>query len=263
MTAIPYTHVDAFAEAPFGGNQAAVMLLDAWLPDDVLQAIAAENMFAETAFVLPDRSGEAHYELRWFTPTMEIRLCGHATLASGHMLLTRDGGDRVTFSTRKAGVLEVRRADAGYEVALPAIPTERGEWTEAAVLLGGTPREVWRNADGYDVFLYDDAAAIRALTPQFRELERLGTNLFVCTAPGEDTDIISRVFVPGGGIDEDPVTGGAHAVLTPFWSERLARTEFTAEQASQRGGTLTCRLEGDRAWLGGACVTVVEGKFYL
>ena len=130
--AVPYWHVDAFADRPFAGNQAAVMPLGEWLPDETLQAIGAENNFAETAFVVPDSTGEADWELRWFTPELEIRLCGHATLASGHVLLQRDGGERVTFRTRKAGVLEVRRMpQVGYELALPVIPTQPGEWSEA------------------------------------------------------------------------------------------------------------------------------------
>ena len=262
-TALPYWHVDAFAERPFAGNQAAVMPLDAWLDDDVLQAIAEENNFAETAFVVPDGSGEADYELRWFTPTEEVRLCGHATLASGHVLLSRDGGERVTFRTRKSGVLEVSRSGEGYELALPCIPTERGQWDEAGALLGGSPSEVWRNPLGYDLFLYADAAAIRSLDPDLRGLAKLGNNLFVCTAPGDGTDVISRVFVPGGGVDEDPVTGAAHATLTPFWTDRLGQSTFTAHQASRRGGYLTCRREGDRATLSGPCVTVVEGRFLL
>ncbi len=248
------------------------MVLDEWLPDDVLVAIAAENLFAETAFVVSDamrpEDGGADWELRWCTPTEEVRLCGHATLASGHVLLTRDGGDKVTFRTRHSGILEVVRGrDSGYEVALPCIPTEHGEWAEAAALLGGEPLEVWRNPAGYDLFLYSDEAAIRALDPDLRGLARLGNNLFVCTAPGSHTDVVSRVFVPGGGVDEDPVTGAAHATLTPFWTERLGVDSFTAHQASERGGTLGCRIErkpeGDRAWLAGPCVTVVEGRFYL
>ena len=126
MSAIPYWHVDAFADAPFKGNQAAVMPLDTWLPDDVLQAIGEENAFAETAFILSDQTGEADYELRWFTPTEEVQLCGHATLASGHVVLTRDGGERVTFRTRRAGILEVCRSDAGYELGLPLSRPSRG-----------------------------------------------------------------------------------------------------------------------------------------
>ena len=263
MPALPYWHVDAFADAPFKGNQAAVMPLDAWLDDSVLLAIAEENNFAETAFVVKDETGEADWELRWFTPTEEVRLCGHATLASGHVLLGRDGGETVTFLTRKSGVLEVRQVGEGYELALPAIPTKQGEWAEAAALLGGAPTECWRNPNGYDVFLYPDEDAIHALEPDLRALAKLGNNLFVCTAPGRETDVVSRVFVPGGGVDEDPVTGAAHATLTPFWCANLSRDSFTAYQASQRGGHLTCRLDGDRAILAGDCVTVVEGTFYL
>jgi len=146
--AVPYWHIDAFADRLFGGNQAAVMLLDEWLPDETLQAIGAENLFAETAFLVRDETGAADWELRWFTPTIEIRLCGHATLASGYVLLGRDGGGRVTFRTRKAGILEVQaKPDGGYELALPAIPTTPGEWPEAVALLGATPREVWRSLD--------------------------------------------------------------------------------------------------------------------
>jgi predicted PhzF superfamily epimerase YddE/YHI9 len=260
----PYWHVDAFADRPFAGNQAAVMPLAEWLPDAVLQAIGEENNFAETAFVVPDASGEADWELRWFTPTCEIRLCGHATLASGHVLLGRDGGERVTFRTRKAGVLEVRRlAEGGYELALPVIPTTPGEWPEAVALLGAKPLEVWRNPDRYNVFVFENEDQVRALTPDLRGLGQLGDDQFICTAPGRDFDVVSRVFVPGGGVDEDSVTGSAHAVLTAFWAARFGRSSFTAHQASARGGDLTCRLDGGQAWLGGECVTVVEGNFYL
>jgi predicted PhzF superfamily epimerase YddE/YHI9 len=268
---LPYWHVDAFAACPFAGNQAAVMPLDQWLPDEVLQAIGEENNFAETAFVVKDATGEADWELRWFTPACEIRLCGHATLASGHVLLGRDGGERVTFRTRDAGVLEVRRtAGGGYELALPVIPTEPGDWPEAVALLGTKPREVWRGPDRYGIYLFADEAEVRALDPDLRGLGALGDDQFICTAPGDPgswagagPDVVSRVFVPGGGVDEDSVTGSAHAALTPFWAARLGRDRLTAHQASRRGGDLTCRLEGQQAWLGGQCVTVVEGTFYL
>lgn len=260
---LPYWHVDAFADAPFKGNQAAVMPLEQWLPDELLQAIGEENNFAETAFVVRDESGEADWELRWFTPASEIRLCGHATLASGHVLLSRDGGECVTFRTRRAGNLEVRRSEAGYELALPAIRTELGEWPEAVALLGANPAQVWRSPDRYGICLFESEAAVRALNPDLRGLAALGDDQFICTAPGQSTDVVSRVFVPGAGVDEDSVTGSAHAALTPFWAERLGRDRFTAHQASARGGDLTCRLEGERAWLGGPCVTVVEGQFSL
>jgi PhzF family phenazine biosynthesis protein len=265
--AIPYWHVDAFADRPFAGNQAAVMPLEEWLPDETLQAIAEENLFAETAFVVRDETGATDWELRWFTPAIEVALCGHATLASGHVLLTRDGGEKVSFRTRKSGVLEVRRAGEAYELALPAIPTDPGAPDGVAEMLGApsdfAPLEACSNAKGYGLFLYPDETSVRALRPDFKALAAFGDFMVICTAPGERTDVVSRVFVPGAGIDEDSVTGSAHAVLAPFWAARLGRASFTAHQASARGGDLTCRLDGDQAWLGGQCVTVVEGAFYV
>ncbi len=260
---LPYWHVDAFADRPFAGNQAAVMPLEEWLDDAILQAVAEENNFAETAFVVKDASGESHHELRWFTPTEEVRLCGHATLASGHVLLSLSGDERVALRTRKAGVLEVRRVGAGYELALPLIRTEPGEWTAATALLGAEPTEVWLDPEGYGIYLFDREEQVRALTPDLRKLEALGNDQFICTAPGTHTDVVSRVFVPGGGVDEDSFTGSAHSALTYFWTERLGRECFTAFQASKRGGHATCRRDGDKAVLSGRCVTVVKGSFYL
>lgn len=221
---VPYWHVDAFASRPFTGNQAAVMIVEKWPDDATMVAIAEENMFAETAFLVETADGDADYALRWFTPTLEVALCGHATLASGHVLLSRNRGrDFVTFSTRKAGILEVRCAAKGYELALPAIQAEPADFAEAVALLGAEPLEVWRNPDGYNVFLYEDGSAIRALEPDLRGLAQLGDQQFICTAPGKQTDVISRNFVPGSGVDEDSFTGSAHAVLTPFWTRRLGR----------------------------------------
>ena len=263
MTKLPYIHVDAFAARPFEGNQAAVMPLDDWLDDATLLAIAEENNFAETAFLVKDASGEADWELRWFTPTEEVRLCGHATLASGHVLLTRDGGESVTFRTRKAGILEVHRRETGYELALPAIPTSRGTWDEAVALLGSPPDEVWLNPEGYGIYLYGSEQAVLDLDPDLRGLKALGNDQFICTARGTTADVVSRVFVPGGGVDEDSFTGSAHACLTHFWAKRLGRDSFSAFQASHRGGHARCRLDGERALISGQCVTVVEGSFYL
>jgi PhzF family phenazine biosynthesis protein len=264
MTALPYWHVDAFADRPFTGNQAAVMPLDSWLADDVLQAIGEENNFAETAFVVRDATGAADWELRWFTPTTEVALCGHATLAAGHVLLGRDGGDRVTFRTRKAGVLEVRKAAGGYELALPVtLVAPRANPALLAAL--GCEGEVFESISGAEqtaIVLLDSPAAVAALAPDMRVLGKIEV-MAICTAPGDRTDVTSRVFVPAWGVDEDAVTGSAHAALTPFWAERFGRNQFTAHQASARGGNLVCRLEGDVAWLGGQCVTVIEGTFYL
>jgi predicted PhzF superfamily epimerase YddE/YHI9 len=264
MTDLPYYHVDAFADRPFTGNQAAVMPLAAWLDDAVMQAIGEENNFAETAFTVPDATGEADYELRWFTPSVEIRLCGHATLASGHIILSQNPGmNRVTFRTRRAGILEVRREAGGYAVALPAIATEPADIPGMMVAMGGNPLLMRRNADHYNLFRYATADEIIALKPDMKMLAAFGDDSFTATAPGKDSDIISRVFVPGAGVDEDSVTGSAHAVLTPYWAAELGRDSFTAYQASARGGHLGCRLDGERVWLSGKCVTVVEGLFRL
>ena len=265
MTTLPYWHVDAFAARPFTGNQAAVIELESWLPDETLLAIAAENMFADTAFLLRDASGEADWELRWFSPATEVALCGHATLASGHVLLGREQLDRVTFRTRRSGILELRRSESGsgYELALPAIGLAPGDWPEAAALLGAEPRQTRTGSEGYAVFLLESEAALRALRPDFAGLAALGNGQFICTAPGTATDIVSRVFVPGAGVNEDSVTGSAHAALAPLWAAMLGRETFTAHQASQRGGDLQCRVDGARAWIGGDCVTVVEGSFFL
>lgn len=261
---LPFAQIDAFADRPFTGNQAAVMPLDAWLDDAVLQAIAEENNLAETAFIIPDVSGEADWELRWFTPAVEVALCGHATLASGHWLLARDPAlARVRFRTRKAGVLEVAREGAGYAMALPAYPPEPAQMPGLLEALGVDRGEVLRHANGYDLTVLDSADAVRALRPDFRALAAIGDTLNIVTAPGADTDVISRVFAPAAGIDEDPVTGSAHSVLTPYWAARLGRSRFTAFQASRRGGHVDCEAAGERVILRGKCVTVIEGMFTL
>lgn len=262
----PYWQVDAFAERPFAGNQAGVLLLDGagWPDDETMLAAAAENMFAETAFLLPDASGAADFELRWFTPAMEVALCGHATLASGHALLAADKDrEQVTFRTRKSGILQVRRAGVGYELALPAIKVGDPVAGEMLAGLGALPSESAGNKQGYVIALYANEVAVRALVPDMAALAAHGDVMFIATAPGDAHDIVSRVFVPGAGVPEDSVTGSAHAALTPYWSARLGRTSFTAHQASRRGGDLVCRLEGERVWLGGRCVTVAEGRYFL
>ncbi|WP_373491841.1 PhzF family phenazine biosynthesis protein [Parasphingorhabdus sp.] len=264
MTNLTYYHVDAFADQPFTGNQAAVMPLDSWLDDRVLQAIGEENNFAETAFYLPDESGDADYELRWFTPTVEIALCGHATLASGHIILSQNPHkQQVTFRTRRAGLLTVVRDGNGYALDLPAYPPAPKAMPDIVAWVGGNPVETAFHEGRYHVLRYEDASDVLALQPDLKALAALGDAQFICTAPGTDSDVVSRVFVPGGGVDEDSVTGSAHAVLTPYWAKQLGRDAFTAYQASQRGGYVSCRLDGDRAWLGGKCVTVVEGVFRL
>jgi len=262
LTSIPFFHVDAFAERPFTGNPAAVMPLDAWLPDEILQAIAMENNLSETAFTVPATDDETDYELRWFTPAVEVALCGHATLASGHVLI--GDRERVRFRTRKAGLLEVARAEGGgYLMSLPAYRAEPKSLPKVVAALGCTPKETLWHPGLYALVVVESEEEVLALRPDFRALAEEGDILTIVTAPGRSSDVVSRVFACGAGIDEDPVTGSAHSVLTPYWAERLGRDHFTAYQASRRSGHLTCRLEGERAILGAGCVTVMEGVMTL
>jgi PhzF family phenazine biosynthesis protein len=261
---IPFAQIDAFASRPFKGNPAGVMPLDAWLADDVLQAIAQENNLPETAFLVPDASGAADYELRWHTPAAEVALCGHATLASGHYLLMRDGGGRVAFRTRKSGILTVERAGDGYALSLPAWVAAPKPCPEIAAALGvNAPVETLWHESGYALIVLENEAAVRALKPDMFALHRLGPIVAIATAPGDETDFVSRVFTPFFDIPEDPVTGSAHAVATPYWAARLGKSALTAFQASARGGHVGCQLDGDRVILTGTCVTVIEGVFSL
>jgi len=255
---LPLIQVDAFADRPFTGNPAAVMPLQAWLPDDLLQAIAMENNLSETAFTVPDETGAADFELRWFTPGLEIKLCGHATLASAHVLLGER--ERIRFRTRKAGFLEVERSGDGYLMSLPAYPPTPQPLPHLVAGLGCAAVETLWHEGRYALIVLESEAQVRALTPDFRVLIDDGDTMTIATAPGDATDVVSRVFVPGAGVDEDPVTGSAHSVLVPYWAARLGRTDaMTFFQASKRGGHLTGRLDGDRAVLSGKCVTVIEG----
>ena len=261
MPSLPFTQVDAFADAAFTGNPAAVMPLDAWLDDATLQAIAAENNLSETAFTVPTpEDPEADYALRWFTPAVEVKLCGHATLASGHVLMQ---GDAIRFRTRQSGILTVTRDGDAYALSLPAWTMAEKPLPDLAAGLGGAPLASYWREGGYSFFLYPDEAAIRALDPDFAALRAHGNVMLIATAPGTDSDFVSRVFVPGGGVDEDPVCGSAHCLMTPFWAERLGRASLRAHQVSARGGWLGCRLDGDRVILTGTCRTVIEGRFLL
>ncbi len=256
--------VDAFADRPFTGNPAAVMPLDEWLPDETLQAIALENNLSETAFTIPDSTGAADYELRWFTPATEVVLCGHATLASGHVLMgTGADPNRVRFRTRRAGGLEVARDGDRYAMSLPTWRPEPKALPAILAALGISEGETHWHPNRYGLVVLEDEAAVRALSPDFKALAAEDDVLTIVTAPGRETDVVSRVFAAGAGIDEDPVTGSAHCVLTPYWTERLGRDSFSAYQASKRGGHVACRLEGDRVVLGGTCVTVIEGIMQL
>ena len=261
MTGIPFFQVDAFADRPLSGNPAAVMPLDRWLPDDVMQAIAAENNLAETAFTVPTDSADADYELRWFTPAVEVPLCGHATLAAGHILIH---SDKVRFST-KSGILTVTKRDDLLELDLPAATLTEVAEPELCAALGLSPRPVWIASPGFNdsaIVQVENEAEVLAASPDFSVLKNI-RRMAIVTARGDEQDIASRVFVPYAGIDEDPVTGSAHGALVPYWAERLGRERFTALQASKRTGILHCRLEGDRVVLGGNCFTIIAGTFQL
>jgi PhzF family phenazine biosynthesis protein len=262
VSGLPFFQVDAFATRAFEGNPAAVMPLDAWLPDTVMQSIAAENNLSETAFLVRAGRADADFDLRWFTPTVEVDLCGHATLASAHVVIA---SDRVRFATR-SGVLTVTRGDGGLlNLDLPAHGVEEGAepgLLEALGLPGDTPTFLGRGGNGAAIALLPNEAAVRGVSPDFGALRTID-RLVIVTAPGDATDIASRVFAAYHGIDEDPVTGSAHAALVPFWASRLGTPRFTALQASKRGGHLACEFNGDRVILGGHCVTTIEGRFSL
>jgi len=257
-----FVQVDAFADRLFGGNPAAVMPLDEWLPDETMQAIAEENNLSETAFTVPT-SGDADYELRWFTPTTEVALCGHATLASGHVLIE---GEEVRFRTKRAGVLMVRRDGDTLSLDLPLTLVKPAVHEDLLDVLGTPEAELFVSYSGAEdtaIVLLEDEEAVRACTPDMKALAAIELMVIVTAQGVGEHDVVSRVFVPAWGVDEDPVTGSAHAALVPFWCERLGRDRFTAWQASKRGGRVECRLVGDRAVLGGRCVTVIEGNFRL
>jgi predicted PhzF superfamily epimerase YddE/YHI9 len=260
MTSLPFFQVDAFAERPLTGNPAAVMTLERWLDDGLMQAIAGENNLSETAFTVPSEGADADFDLRWFTPTSEVDLCGHATLAAGHILIH---AEPVRFATR-AGILIVRRRDELLELDLPSAPLTEVHEPVLCTSLGLPDSPAWLAEGCNDAAIIEVAneAAVRAVQPDFAALRQI-RRMAVVTARGDREDVASRVFVPYLGIDEDPVTGSAHAALTPYWAGRLGRNAFTALQASRRTGLLHCRLEGDRVVLGGHCRTVIVGQFQL
>lgn len=255
----PIFQVDAFTTRRFAGNPAAVMPMDRFLDDAVLQAIAAENNLAETAFLV--REG-GDYRLRWFTPTTEVPLCGHATLASAAVVMERlePGRSQVTFHSA-SGPLTVSRTDAGYLMNFPArrtqpVPTPPG----LAEALGVVPLEVVADAFNY-LALLESAQIVRGLAPDVAAVGRMDRSGVIVTAPGDlGYDFVSRYFAPAKGIPEDPVTGGAHCALVPYWAGRLHKTAFCAYQASRRGGEIVCRLVGDRVELEGPCVFYLEGE---
>ena len=271
MTDLTIYQVDAFADRLFAGNPAAVLILDAFLPDETLQAIAQENNLSETAYAV--RTGEGRYDLRWFTPGAEVPFCGHATLATAHVLFTEHGlaGDAVRFDTRQVGALTVAREGDAYVLDGPAGRIEEIAPPDGlAEALGTAPEAVF--AGQYLMAVLPDEATVRGLDPDLFALGKVRSPLpdasvdghCVCvTAPGGDTDFVSRFFGPMVGITEDPVTGSAHCMMAPYWAERLGKGELTAYQASPRGGHVGCVVDGDRVRLKGRAVTYLRGTITL
>ncbi len=252
--------VDAFASRVFEGNPAGVVPLTAWLPDSVLQAIAEENNLAETAFFVPEGEG---FHLRWFTPVVEMDLCGHATLATAHVLFEHLGYTKspITFETR-SGKLIVGRSGALLVMDFPSRPpSPRKPPTGLLEGLGRSSGEVLAS-DDYLV-VYENEAAIRALSPDHAKLSTLDLRGVIVTAPGSDADFVSRFFAPRMGIPEDPATGSAHCELTPYWAARLGKTKLVGRQLSKRGAELLCELKGDRVMLSGRAVTFMEAEITI
>lgn len=270
MTALPFFQIDAFASKPFEGNQACVMPLDDFLPDETLQAIAAENNVAETAYIVP--AGEGVWKLRWFTPAVEVPLCGHATLASAHALFSHVGfgGQEVAFDTVKSGRLTVKQLpDGRYEMDFPAPKIQKIAVSEdVATALGAWPLEAWGGPFYGAVFASPDD--IYELQPDLALLKRLGVGgdwdrgNFGCLASGGDgVDVTSRFFAPGSGIDEDPATGSWHCMVAAIMGPRLKRAMDCYQAYTGRGAKIGVELVGDRVKLRGQAVTVIEGSFSL
>jgi predicted PhzF superfamily epimerase YddE/YHI9 len=253
---LPIFQIDAFTSRLFRGNPAAVCPLESWLPDETLQAIAAENNLSETAFFV---GGNGRYHLRWFTPAVEVDLCGHATLASAFVVFKHLSPDlqAVRFDTR-SGPLSVERRDGRLQMDFPARPGMPCDPPpEVLTGLGIEPTEV-RRARDYLV-VYDSEEQVRAIRPDFTALEKLPALGVIATAPGRSSDFVSRFFAPTAGILEDPVTGSAHCTLTPYWAERLGKQSLHALQVSRRGGELWCELAADRVLIAGNAVEYLHG----
>ena len=260
----PLIWVDAFSDTPFRGNPAAICLLDAPLPEATMQSLAFELGLAETAYVVPRPDGD--HDLRWFTPTVEIPLCGHATLASAHALFeTGRAIDTVTFHTLSGPLTCSRRPGGDVEMDFPAVPPTPVEPAPGLLdALGITDAVAVLDNKQWFIVEVATAAEVETLTPDLRRLETIVDGASVTARSDRDgIDIVSRVFGPGVGVDEDAVTGSVHCALTPYWSDKLGTRELVAYQASSRGGTLRCRLDGDRVFLAGPAVTVLRGELDL
>jgi len=259
---VPIYQADAFTDKLFGGNPAAICPLDEWLPDETMQKIAVENNLAETAFFVKNDTG---YKLRWFTPEYEIDLCGHATLASAHILFTELGhaGDTINFETIKAGTLTVKKDGDKYTMDFPSRPAIHIEPPIGLIEALGEkrPLEVLRSRDYF--LVYESEKDITDISPDFYALSKMDTVGVIITSKGKNVDFVSRFFAPGAGIPEDPVTGSAHCNLIPYWAAKLGKNKLHAYQLSARKGELWCELKGDRVLMSGKAVTYLKGEIFV
>lgn len=255
--------IDAFSQEIFKGNPAAVCVMEQWLPDEKMQAIAMENNLSETAFVVP--FGE-EYEIRWFTPIVEVDLCGHATLASAHVLFNyyNHKKNKIVFQSRNKGTLTVvKDKKLGLVLNFPAqqiVPIQEQESINNA--LGATPIKTIKGETDF-VLVFENESQIKAISPNFGELSKTKARGIIVTAPGDQVDFVSRFFGPACGVNEDPVTGSAHTILTPYWSETLGKNKLHAHQLSKRGGDLFCELKEDRVLIAGNAVAYMEGEINI
>eukprot|EP00003_Mantamonas_plastica_P033843 TRINITY_DN9952_c0_g3_i1.p1 TRINITY_DN9952_c0_g3~~TRINITY_DN9952_c0_g3_i1.p1 ORF type:complete len:326 (-),score=30.54 TRINITY_DN9952_c0_g3_i1:261-1238(-) len=264
----PIYQVDAFTDRSFGGNPAAVMPLENWLPDATLQSLATENNLSETAFFVPATAGSDHdFHIRWFTPGTEVPLCGHATLASAWVIFNKLGWarDEIRLHSMSGPLGVSKTADDWLLLDFPNLAFEQQETpTIISEALEGAPEQAFfvPNDTNYMVVL-DDEEAVRAAQPDLRKLKQLGNQGLIITARGTEADFVSRYFAPGAGIDEDPVTGSIHSVLVPYWAAKLGKSQLDARQVSERGGVLRCELKGDRVAIAGQAAFYMEGAVHL
>lgn len=258
MTTLKMFQADAFASALFKGNPAAVIPLTEWLSDELMQHIALENNLSETAFFIPENNG---FHIRWFTPKTEVELCGHATLATAHVLFNElDFQDDLISFNSKSGILTVQKLDDKLQLNFPADFVQPvDELPIFAEAFGSWPLKTWKGKTDY-LLLFDSEETIRNISPDFQLLRQTKARGIIVTAKGNEVDFVSRFFAPGEGIDEDPVTGSAHTCLVPFWSSKLNKTDYTARQLSERGGELWCSLAGDRVLIAGKALTYLRGE---
>ena len=255
--------VDAFSDKVFGGNPAAVCVLDKWLPNDLMQKIAEENNLAETAFVV--KIVTESYDIRWFTPTIEVDLCGHATLAAAHVLFNHYNlpSDKIIFQSQASGSLSVTKNGEHLTLNFPTDIVKKVDTLQVLIdAFGIAPVETYKGKTDH-VLVYSSQEEIEAANPDLELVKRSGGRGVIITAPGNTVDFVSRFFGPQVGVDEDPVTGSAHTTLCPIWAEKLGKTLLSAQQLSKRKGDLTCELKGDRVKITGKAITYLIGEIEL